>query len=611
MNDLLQHEFDRAVGRDPDALAVDAPDGRLSFAELDAWSDRLAAQLLGSTVPCAILLAPSTAYYASLAACMKAGCPAVPLEPTLPDHKLASIARDLGVRRCLTDATCAARAKDFAEVLDCGPAEGPEPDGTVLQAIATSAGGQAGPLHRILTSGSSGSQTAVTIGREAEVVHAREMGAAYGVRPGTVFANLSRHTSAAGVNAFWRGLLNSAGFMTFDLMQESLASVHGRLQSASPVGLQGQPTSMEALAAACEGRPPLGVERLVLGGESLTPKQLRRIGVLVHGECMVSVNYSSTETMHVACFSAPLAQMIAMPRIPVGRPLPSRRVVLQGDDGAAVAAGEVGEIVVMSRFLALAIEGPTATERFGLDPDDPSVRVYRTGDLGRINDAGLLEHLGRVDRQLKVNGVRVDPALVEAELERLPGVTRAVVIGVRDAYDRVRLVACVRRDPVQAPDGVLRQALAARLAAAFIPTRWVDVDAFPVGPTGKTDARALQIRCAMALHGESDAADDSPLMALLRDQWAKALRRPLGANPGSFYDEGGDSLAAAVLATSLVNLGATGIGPFWVAQHPTLAAQVQALQSAGTAPPAAAAAESAAATGAADPDEILRRIGWV
>lgn len=613
MPDLLRKEFDRAVRRAPSAAAIDAPDGRLTFAAIDAWSDRLAAQLTASPSPCAILLAPSTTYYAALVACMKAGRVALPLDPSLPDARLAPMAKALGASLCLTDAGKRQRAQAFAEVLDCGTADPVQAAVAPAPAAAIAALAPPQALHRVLTSGTSGVQTMVTIGREAEVVHAREMGEAYGYRPGTLVANLSRHTSGAGINGFWRGLLSCAGLMACDLSRESFDRVYRRLQQARPVGLQGQPTLLEALAAACAGRPPLKVERLILGGEALTPARLRRIALLLHGDCTVSVNYSSTETMHVACFSAPLAQMLAMTRIPVGRPLPSRRVVLLGEDGAPVAAGAAGEIVVSSRDLALDIEGASSAARFGIDPADPKRRVYRTRDLGRFSDLGLLEHLGRIDRQLKINGIRVDPAAVEAEVERVPGVTRAVVVGVRDAHDRIRLVGCVQRDAAQAPDGALRAALSAQLAAACIPSRWVDVDAFPVGPTGKTDMQALLGRCAAALHDEAAAGAAVPLRSLLRQEWSKALRRPLAANPGSFFDEGGDSLAAAVLATALARFGAGDIDPFWVARHPTLEAQARALGNAAAPelPGGASPGREDITTAAVDRDEILRRIGWL
>lgn len=614
MSDALQRAYELAAARQPAAIAIDAPDRRLTFAELDAWSSRLAARLHSSPEPCAVLLPPTAGYYAALVGCMKAQRLALPLDPALPDARLAAMARDLGVRRCLTDRAGRERAAAFADVIDCDE----------LAAAATSGGppaaGVAAPveaLHRILTSGTSGSPTTVTIGRQAEVVHAQEMGPAYGYRPGALVANLGRHVNGAGINGFWRALLNGVGLLCFDLPRESFAEVYRRLRQARPDSLQGQPTLLEALAAACAGKPPLAVERLIVGGETLSPAQLRRIGALLPPGCLVSVNYSSTETMHVACHTAPLAQLLAQPRIAIGQPLPSRRVDLLGEDGAPVAAGEAGEIVVTSRHLALALEGPGA-ERFAADPGDAALRCYWTRDLGRWNEAGQLEHLGRIDRQLKINGVRVDPATVEAELERLPGVTRAVVVGVRDEHDRMRLAACLQREAARAGDDVLRATLAARLPPAFVPTQWLDVDAVPIGPTGKTDLQALQARAAAALRSTAEAAaDDSPLLALLRAQWSAALRRPLGAVPGSFFDEGGDSLAAAVLVTALGRLGAGELGPLWVAQHPTLAAQMQALRRegarllaalpGGAAAPAAAAADDAAA---ADRAEILRRIGW-
>jgi acyl-coenzyme A synthetase/AMP-(fatty) acid ligase len=620
VKDLLHQSFEQAVALCPAAVAVDAPDARLSFAGLDARSEQVARRLPGCAAApvIGILLPPSTAFYMALVACMKAARVAIPLDPAMPDRKLAEMTADSGVRHVLTDADGQARAQALGLAAECLRIEGPvpadSPDKRAHQGVSV----PIEALHRILTSGSSGAPTTVTIGREAEVVHAREMGEAYGHRPGMLVANLARHTSGAGMNGFWRALLNSVGLMSFDLRRESLAQVYGRLQQARPTALQGQPTLLEALASACAGRPPLLVERLILGGEALATAQLKRIGALLGADCLVTVNYSSTETMHVACFTASLPEMAALRRIPVGRALPSRRVVIVGTDGEPVAEGETGEIVVVSRYLALQLDGRSVAERFGTDQADPALRVYHTRDRGRFNEAGLLEHLGRMDRELKINGVRVDPLLIEAELERVPGVVRAVVFGLRDAHDQTRLIGCVQRDR-RVGNGALRAALLARLPAAFVPVRWLDIETFPIGPAGKLDLQALQARCASELQAGAAGGEgaESPLRALLREQWSKALRRPVAEGAGSFFEEGGDSLAAAVLLTALGELGADELGTLWVAQHPTLAAQEQALSSraaamlAGAAPhqPQAAAARNAGAS--LDQAEILRRVGWV
>ncbi len=621
MKDTLRCAFDRAVACCPSATAVDAPDGRLTFAELDAKSERLARYLARQPFAAiGILLAPSTAFYASLLACMKARVVAVPLDPAVPDPNLAAMSRDLDVKRFITDAAGAGRVEGFAEGIDSETAGDMASDA----GRTTSEPGAHWPaqaLHRILTSGSSGRRTIVTIGREAEVVHAREMGEAYGYRPGMRVANLGRHVSGAGVNGFWRVLLGGSGLIAFDVQHESFEQIYRRLQAGRPVGLQGMPTLLDALAAACEGRPRLdSVERLVLGGEVLSPAQLRRIAALLPARCLVTVNYSSTETMHVACYTAQMAEMLALPRIPIGRPLPSRRVTIVGLDDKPVAAGEVGEIVVASKHLALSIEGPQAMERYASDRDDPELRTYRTRDLGRINELGLLEHLGRIDRQLKINGVRIDPALIEAELESVPGVNRAVVLGVAEDGDRVRLVGCVQRGP-QATDSVLRAALWQRLPASFVPGCFVDVEAFPIGPTGKTDVRALEAHCGSVLAAQvaPNGGAESPLRAALLAAWSKALRRPVSVDAGSFFDEGGDSLTAAVLVTALAEVGAHDLGTLWVSEHPTLDAQERALAGALRLPPSAApsadvsAAPAAACAGPAaiDRDEALRRIGWV
>ncbi|MDG4551998.1 MAG: AMP-binding protein [Candidatus Contendobacter sp.] len=628
MTDRLEETFNHVVDRAPDATAIDAPDGKLTLARLAAWAEAIQAGLGPSCVdqPVGVFMPPGRAYFAALVGCMKAGVMAVPIDPEFPDEQIQSVLRHLRITRCLSTRTLAGRLRKEDGIQVVVLSQNPPSSFPKGMDGPAQRNGGIRRLHCISTSGSSGHRTHAIIGRDAIVVHAQEMGVAYEYRPGTCVAHLARYTSAAGINGFWRALLGGVGLVCFDLRAETFAQVHRRVAGSGAVVLQGTPTVLEAFARACKGLDRLSkVRQVIVGGEPISAAALGGIATVVHPECMAYVNYSSTETLHVAVHRAPLRELAGAARIPVGRPLPSRSVALFDPDGRAVPDGALGEIVVTSAHIALELIGDGVDGRLRVDADDPSRRVYWTRDLGRWNEDGLLEHHGRGDRQLKIRGERVMPTAVERELESIQGIKRAAVVGVPDAFGPLRLCACLLRDPVPATVDMIRRQLERRLAGAAIPTLFVDIESLPLGPTGKTDYRALESVCSAALAGDNPAdvgsASSAPgLIDVLRSEWSAVLGRPVESDGRTFVEHGGDSLAAAALATALARRFGLRLAPLWVARHPTLATQAEEISKMLTGNSEGSRLETERPVNPSRRDEppdridmaaVRRRIGWV
>src|SRR5206468_812365 len=161
-----------------------------------------------------------------------------------------------------------------------------------------------------------------------------------------------------------------------------------------------------------------------------------------------------------------------------------------------VAPGMVGEVYVGGVQLARGYLGQAAltAERFVADPHGPAgERMYRTGDLGRWRDDGLVEYVGRSDRQVKVRGHRVELGEVEAALAACEGVAGAAVVPREDGGGPVRLVGYVERAPGAAPldVGALRESLRQRLPEPMVPALLVELDRLPRTAGGKLDRRAM------------------------------------------------------------------------------------------------------------------------
>jgi acyl-coenzyme A synthetase/AMP-(fatty) acid ligase/acyl carrier protein len=219
-------------------------------------------------------------------------------------------------------------------------------------------------------------------------------------------------------------------------------------------------------------------------------------------------------------------------RPPVGRAIPERTVSLIGDDGRVVPPGEVGEIVVSSRYMALGYwraEDLTRTA-FVRDAHDPAARVFRTGDLGREREDGLLEFLGRKDHQVKIRGHRVEPAEIEAALKTHPSVAEAAVI-VRDggSTGNTTLAAYfeARKHVKVLPAGKsLASFLRTRLPAHMVPAAIMAIPRLPLLANFKIDRAQLARLDAM---GASMSGTIVPGTLARDEPVAKAVRRVVAA----------------------------------------------------------------------------------
>ena len=158
--------------------------------------------------------------------------------------------------------------------------------------------------------------------------------------------------------------------------------------------------------------------------------------------------------------------------VAVGRPVDGVEVRLKHETGVPVPPGEIGEIVVRSRFLAQGYwNNPDLTAKvFETDADDSAFRIYRTGDLGRWRSDGTLELMGRKGRRIRLRGYNVEPFQVECELIRQPDVTDAIVLLHKGAAGEEPCLVGYVVAPANAPPSVIRKRLAERLPSYMVPS---------------------------------------------------------------------------------------------------------------------------------------------
>ena len=241
-------------------------------------------------------------------------------------------------------------------------------------------------------------------------------------------------------------------------------------------------------------------------------------------------------------------------RLPVGAPIPNAEVHILDEQGLPAPLGETGEICLGGAVIGRGYHGqPVLTaQRWIPHPAGGGARLLRTGDLGRLGPDGVLDVLGRADRQVKIRGQRVEPPAVEDALRRCAGVAEAVVIAEPAGHD-LHLVAYLRSEEELRPtEAQLRAHAAGLLPEASVPSRFHYVAQYPLTPNGKVDTRRLPatptVRPALST---TYAAPSGELETAVAAVIAGVLRVDRLGVDDDFFELGGDSMQVVEVVTRL------------------------------------------------------------
>jgi non-ribosomal peptide synthetase component F len=528
-----------------DHIAVDDGAVRLTYAELRDRAIALGAHI-AATVPVDGLvgvLVPTTALCPiAWLACLAARRPFVPLDPQMPPARNQAIAAEAGLAAAIVPTMSADLADWLPAALPritmepSGPAPPPLPPGQPPAKISMV----------VFTSGSTGRPRGIVPHEQSHLRRAMDYREACDLGPSDRLLSLHPLPTSAGVRDVFAALLCGATMALLDLRRDGLAGALTVLRDGGITVCAMVPAVARALMALDGAAEALHGLRIVrLGGAVITGSDITTLAPLLAPTARILVSFGMTEA------GGALAQRLIDPRQPVepgrialGIPatgqtisdqtLPGQDIAGQGmsvEDPAAnpVGPGETGELVIHGRHIALGhwVAGRLDPAEFPADPADPASRRFRTRDLVRLGDDGMLVPIGRADRQAKINGVRIEPGDTEAALRSLPGVADAAVLvhGNAEAPMLVGFVVPARGKHEAAPSARptthaasqfardLRAALAKLLPPQQVPARIKLVRAIPLLPSLKPDLAALHALLA------AEAA-----RGLLSSIWAR-LRR--------------------------------------------------------------------------------------
>ncbi|MFF3032967.1 amino acid adenylation domain-containing protein [Streptomyces rubiginosohelvolus] len=525
--------------RRPDAVAVDAPDTSLTYAELDRRAGDLAGLLHDSGIRpgqlVAVILPRSVDLVVAQLAAQQAGAAHLPIDPDYPEDRIAAMLQDARPAGILTHRALADRYPDA--LLTDAPARSTRPGALPVPDAAVTPGH---PAYVIFTSGSTGRPKGVITPHRGLTALATAQAERLGIDDGSRVLQLASPSFDASVMETLMALATGAtlvvpepGPLAGPLLGETIARRRVSHALIPPTALTGlEPDGLDSLRT------------LVVGGEACTAPLAAR---WAPGRRMVNA-YGPTEATACVTMSAPLGPG-ATP--PIGTPLHGVRAHVLDTLLRPVPPGATGELYVAGPGTAQGYLGrPRLTaERFTAEPGGPpGSRMYRTGDLvSRAADGSLLYH-GRADDQVKVRGFRVEPGEIVAALQARPEIrTAAVVLRQDDPAGPRRLVAYLvpTGDPAPLDPAALRTALARVLPDHMVPSAFVTVPGLPVTANGKLDRDALPAPDFGAATG--DTAPEGPVEETLAALFAEVLALPSVGAEDSFFTLGGDSILSMQL----------------------------------------------------------------
>jgi tyrocidine synthetase-3 len=554
------------VERTPHRIAVVSDDTHLSYDALNRRANRLAHRLtlrgVKTGMVVGILLESPGQRVTAMLAILKAGSAYLPLDPGQPLKRIAAMLDDCQAPLLLTGSQPPLTGlrpqviplDEMGDRLAKSRDENPAPEGGPLQ-----------PAYVMFTSGSTGQPKGVMIEHRSVVNTVHWFGRTFGIDGSTHLLQLSDYTFDPSVEDIFGSLVHGAALHLID-RRRLLDSPRLRrfIRQRQIHIIDYVPPLLDELL---DGGERLESLRVVISGGMPLDERLKDL-IMARGYRLYN-NYGPTEITVDAlcgrCTDGPVT---------LGKPIANVHGYILDKDRQLAPIGAAGELCIAGTGLARGyLNNPELTaEKFvnlaaKVREDTQSLKrlpntntLYRTGDLARWLPGGTVEFLGRIDRQVKIRGVRIELSEIENRLLEYPGLREAAVTVRGDGEADKHLCAYVvpdnrgdRADAASMPLA-LKEYLARELPAYMIPAQFVLLEEMPRTAAGKLDRRALPAPAGeRPADGRSGNVMAAGVEGRLADIWARVLKidRDQIGRDQSFFDLGGHSLRATRLMSEI------------------------------------------------------------
>jgi amino acid adenylation domain-containing protein len=553
-SECVHRLFEQQAALSPQAVALDFEGHLLTYAELNARANRLARHLLRLGLPpegvVGICLERSVELVVAILAVLKAGGAYLPLDPGLPDRRLAYMIEDAGVSLVLTHQQYghklprAVRQIDPASDEWRGHSDDDLPEAPLPEGLA----------YVIYTSGSTGQPKGVMSEHRGLLNRLLWMQETFCLTPEDRVLQKTPFSFDVSVWEFLWPLM--AGARLVVARPGGHKDPHYLLDVIERQGvttLHFVPSMLEQFLGAAPAGSCGGLRRVICSGEALSKSLQDRFFEKMGGELynLYGPTEASIDVTWWECQREWVEEYV-----PIGRPISNTQVYILDGRGEPAPVGVAGELYLGGVGLARGYVGKAGltAARFVSSPFGKGQRLYRTGDLGRYTGEGVIQYLGRTDHQVKLRGQRIELGEVEHALGGYPGVQSVAVLVKTSAGGQEYLAAYYQAGEGPGVGGKeLRSFAQERLPEYMVPSVFVPVEEWPVTSNGKTDrARLKDIEIKpVGLHPSPSAVPRTPTEIELAKLWASLL--PV-ENPGiddDLFELGGHSLMALELLSKI------------------------------------------------------------
>ncbi|MCC6983843.1 MAG: AMP-binding protein [Bauldia sp.] len=564
--------FERAARLHPDNIAVRCRLGSISYRELDEAADRLADRLLRTGRPgdrVALLMPQDRRIFIAMVAALKAGRIVFVLNGRDPPARLRQLISDGDPGHILTvdahGALAAELAEPGVEVLGLDqpfPSDGivrPRPE---IDPYDTA--------FLVYTSGSTGQPKGVMQTHGHTLRDVLDLTRTCGIVPEDRILLLASLWGAQAVNTTWNALANGATLMSFPAVENGVAGLSDWLVAERVTFFIAASSLFRTFVrSVAPGARFPDIRLIKLSADAATREDFEAYRRHFPNADLINA-MGCSETGHLVTLRLTHESEVREGRLPVGRPFSDVGFALIDEDGAEVAPGAVGAISARIRHMAAGYwrDAEMTARHFSVEPD--GMRVFRSADVASIDGDGNVVFAGRKDATYKIRGQRVDLAEVEQGVAALKGVMDAAVVAAPRPNGDLELVAfVVPAAGFALSPRKLRAEARAVMPRSFVPASFVILDTLPRAGNGKVDRG--QLRAAVPTHvGTSPEVPATPAETMLAGLWAEAFDVPVVGREDDFFDLGGDSLIATMIAARLYAARAATIDFVAFVERPVL-----------------------------------------
>jgi amino acid adenylation domain-containing protein len=553
-NQCVHGLFEAQTERTPDAIAVVFDGEHLTYRELNRRANQLAHHLknLGvkPEIPVGILVDRSLEMVVGLLGILKAGGAYVPLDPAYPPERLVFMLEDAEVAVLLTQALLVESLPKHQGRIVCLDTDWEiierQSEANLISEVKLD-----NLAYVIYTSGSTGTPKGV-LGTHRGTVNR----CFWNPYPFIEEDICCQKTSLSFVDSVWEifaPLLH--GLPTVIIPDRGVKDINQFLQTLSKQNVTRLVLVPSLLRAILDSFPDLDrrlpqLKYWICSGETLPMELGQQFREQMPQRVLINLYGSSEVAADVTWYDA----THCVEKVPIGRPIANTQVYILDAQKQPVGIGVPGELYIGGAGLARGyLNRPELTaDRFILNPfsDEPSSRLYKTGDLARYLSDGNIEFLGRIDHQVKIRGFRIELGEIEAAIGQHPALRETVVLVREDNPGDKRLVAyIVSNSALKTQDSELindlRCYLKQKLPQYMMPSAFVLLESLPLTTNGKIDRRSLRAPDINRAEFESNFTEPrTPDEQLIAEIWAEVLGLERVGIHDNFFELGGHSLLA-------------------------------------------------------------------